>query len=408
MPDDRTDDEIFNDVPPLEEKEEETKEDEKKEDEETTEETQEEETTEDEVEEKETKEEEKEEKGEEKDEDEDKPVYGVLSYAQLKKYDPELLKKFPTLRRAIQSDAAIFSNFGSIEEFEEFAGRQENYQAFEKSIVDGDPSLILKALKAHNIEAFDKFTSNIIPVINELSQETFRDKIADPVISNFLATAIREGQRTKNENLILAARHLARATYGTSDGSIPEVTPLKREVKIDPEKVELQRKLQERENQDLGRFQDETWTSAKKTFENELIRIVDPKGELTPFTRSAIIREVEDKVGLELAQDQLYNNQMNQLWRAAIRNNFRPEVKTRVIQAFLARARPSARKIASEIIKEALPTSSRVKVDPSTRKAQIGGNAPKTQKVSNISPKQINYNETSDEDILNDRVVLRK
>lgn len=402
MPDDRTDEEIFNDVPPLEEKEEEKVEE--KETEETTEETQEEETTEDEVED-EVKEEDKE---EEKEEDDDKPVYGVLSYASLKKYDPELLKKFPTLRRAIQSDAAIFSNFGSIEEFEEFAGRQENYQAFEKSIVDGDPALILKALKAHNTEAFDKFASNIIPVINELSQETFRDKIADPVISNFLATAIREGQRTKNENLILAAKHLARATYGTSDGSIPQVIPLKREVKIDPEKVELQERLQRVENEKLTNFQSDTWTSAKKTFENELIRIVDPKGELTQFTRSAIIREVEDKVGLELAQDQLYNNQMNQLWRAAIRNNFRPEVKTRVIQAFLARARPSARKIASEIIKEALPTSSRVKVDSSTRKAQIGGSAPKTQKVSNIDPKKINYNETSDEDILNDRVVLRK
>jgi len=404
MTETRTDDEILNDLP---KEEEEIKED-TTEQLETKKEVKEDEEVDEEVD--ETKEEDKEDKEdkEEDKEDEDKQIYGVLSYKALNNYDPLLLKKFPTLRRAIQADAAVFSNFGSIEEMEEFAGRQENYAVFENSIISGEPELILKTLKQVNPEAFSRFVENFTPTINELSPDVFREKIAHPVISNFLKSAIDEGTKSGNENLILAAKHLARATYGTKDGSIPEVVSLKRDKKVDPEKVALEQKLKAHEDGKLNDFQDTVWVKAKEIFEAEIRKIINPRNELVPLIERAVMKEIEDEIGLELAQDQVYNSQINQLWRAAVRNNFRPEIKARVIQAFLARARPSLRKIASEKLKEAIPTSSRVKNDPSTRTNKIDGVPSKVNKVSSIPSSRVDYGNTTDEDIFSDRVALRK
>lgn len=364
-------------------------------------------------EEEEKEEEEEEEKEEEEPEKEEEPErdLGTVSLKTLQEEYPGIFKKYPQLRRNLVAGHAVFSLYSSVEEMEKVAADTETYQMFDRSISEGDPTLVLSSLKRYDEKALGKFVENFGPTVNEMSPELFKKHIAHPIIANFLQECILEGQKLGNKDIHYGARHLAKMLYGTRDGSVPEVPKLIRKRELDPEKVQLEREKMEFANAKLTDFQNGVWARAKDMFLPEIQRAIDPKNELNDFVRNALVDRVAQDIGLELAQDRLYSENINNHWRAAQRNGFRPETRARVISAFLARARQALRRIAPARLEEAIgrtPQSKKKKVESITRKAQLQGSAPGGKRGGRVDSSKIDWTKTTSEDVLNDRITYLK
>ena len=74
----------------------------------------------------------------------------------------------------------------------------------------------------------------------------------------------------------------------------------------------------------------------------------DDKG-MTDFVKDAITDKIIDKVGSTIAKDQFFQRQLASLWKKAQREGFNSEAKSRIISAYLARAKKIVPSVRSEV-----------------------------------------------------------
>lgn len=350
---------------------------------------------------------EEEERSEEREEEEEEPSESrptELSYKAIKAKYPQLFKEFPQLRAAMFLAPKFQEHFPDPESAKVAADKAAEYDELEANIVGkGDPASFLQTLSENNPKALTRMVENFPEALRKVSADDYL-KLATPILEEALHLAARHGHKIggkQGNNLLLSARHLANYLFANG-GEIP--VPRSAQPK-EPSEAEKQleterRQYQEREN---GRAMKEIYEAISP----ELNRILGKKLDgLSDFERKAIIKEARSAVDQALAGDKSFQNQMAALWKRAAESGYSDESKSRIRKAWLERARIVAPSVRNRLRQEALDArqpNRGASQDNDQKKRTFptkGGGSGQSRSGVLDNPKKIDWNKTSDLDIL--------
>lgn len=349
-------------------------------------------------------------KDDEKDDDEEKPdrrVSGELpKYSEIKAKYPTIFKEFPQLRSALFLAPKFQEVFADPETAQQAAIRVEEYDQLESSIVDkGDPTLLLGTLAENNPRALKRLIENFGESLKKVSSEDYT-RLSEPIIEELLFHAARQGTRTGDKNLQLAARHIANFVFANG-GEIPDIT--KRAAKSEPSDAEKQLEIER--SQHATERRNQAYVDLSKEAGPEINKIITAKLDgLSSFERKQIIKETREEVDRVLLADKSFQNLITSLWKRAASSGYSDESKSRIKRAWLDRARTVAPSVRNRLRQEALdarnPNRGRRKEgeepkDQKKRTFNSGGGQNHGESRSRVlDPKKIDWNKTSDMDIL--------
>lgn len=326
----------------------------------------------------------------------------IPHYQQIKGKYPTLFKEFPGLKTAFFFGQEMQATFGTVDQAKRSVAALEAYQDLDQKIFSGSSEEILTEL--HKQNSADRFVEDFLPTLLKVNRESYI-KATEPVIINVLNRVFAEGQQRGDKNIINAAKILSREIFGSTE--IPKVT--KREEKPDPEKENLRRSLQEREQRDADKFRQDVINTGN----NAIKRAIEVRlpADLSAYHKGVITRLAFEELSDLLARDQAYVNAQRPLWQGALRSKFEGDWKARIVGAALARAKQSLNSVVNKHITQftgKAPAKANGK-DTQVQRQREGksGSAGPTGNPTNYRAKDINTAKTSALDILNDKVTLK-
>ena len=333
---------------------------------------------------------------------EDEPLHERPTFAQIKAKYPDILKDFPSLRSIYYREQQFSDLFPTPADAKEAAENNEAFSAIRSDVFDGDGTKFLEALKES--DQLDSFAGKVLNSLYKVSPEAQWKALA-PVFQN----AIRAFYKSSNdENDQNAALRLAKYLFGD-----PEVASGKTNaVKDEPKKEDKEEKSWKTER--YNSFRIDTLSGIHDTMKSEILSGMKEE-HLSNFVKDAIATKVIDQIREQLQADQSHMNYMGKLWDKANSNGYTTADKTSITNAFLARAKAIVPGIRRKLIAEALGTSVKINKDK-TEIVERGvnrrepGNSGKTPMNGNkvYSPKDIDFSKTSEMDILNGNVTLKR
>jgi hypothetical protein len=352
-------------------------------------------------------EEESEKETEEKTEDEDestkKLAGGRLTYKQITEKFPDLFKTFPALKHAFFHEQELSTLFPTVDDAKEAAGKAENFSILEADVAQGNPVTLLAAIGQMGEKSLEQFAGNLLPALHHVNREVFY-QVTQPLIENVLRTAYNEGKSTGNRNLELAAQHLNRFMFGKSEIDSAET---KTERKPDPERARFEQERAEFVGAKQREFEQGVHTTVRSSLTKSIETGLDTASELNEFVKSKLVESIIDEVGNRLEADPQHLSTMRSLWKRAATTGMTPEIKAKIANTYLARAKelmPSIRaSLKAKAMGKKLTTNS--KKEP-TRIG--GGQETKGADISKIDPKSIDWRKTSDTDFLAGKITFKK
>jgi hypothetical protein len=328
---------------------------------------------------------------------------------------PDLFKTFPSLKDMYFREAEYSRIFPTIDDAKEAGENSEAFTNIKSDIFTGDGSKFLTAVKEVDEKGLERFGGGVLNTLFKVHPTAFW-RAANPFIESVSQSMFTKGVKEKDESMQNAARYLS--DYFLGDVAFAEGK--KTTVVKEPEGQSEVAKEREA-------FDNEKGTAFRSTVENDIkidifktIEGKDPKtGKsklegFSPFIRATIIDRILNDIGTQLTADKDHIKFMDSLWNKSKMNGRTEADKARIISAYLARAKSLIPSLRSKYISEANGDRSRVSAE---RKAKLdviegrkdGGTSGKgsESRTQNYNPKTINYNKTSDTDILNDNITYK-
>lgn len=331
----------------------------------------------------------------------EKLAQGRLTFKEITAKFPTLFKEFPQLRHTFFREQEYSNVFPTVEDAKEANQKAQNYSYLEQDILAGNPGNLLVSVAQSDPAAFAKVVNNFLPTVYSLSKDTFYE-VTQPILVNALQAAYKDGTETGNKNLATAAQYINRFLFGTAD--IDQTRPIvnRQAPPPDPERQQFE--------QEKGRFIQgrtrEFEADVHKSAEAEIRKLsaagLDPENQLNEFTRNSIIDKVVAQVGAVLLKDTKHLAMMNSLWKRAFQSGLTPEYKTRILQAFLSRAKEVLPTIRTKVRSEAIGTA---KAKAPIKRVTGAGTSSKP--LGQVNPRKVDWNKTSDLDILNGNIKMR-
>jgi hypothetical protein len=147
---------------------------------------------------------------------------------------------------------------------------------------------------------------------------------------------------------------------------------------------------------------------------------IDPKKSLGETTRTALVQKLLNDIDKEIAADQAHITRVERLWSNAKRSSYANGHLSRIIDAYLERAKTvlpkHARKVKEEHgIAEEKDEKDERRPEPQRQKEGRppvrpvpGGNAPHKRTLRETSPRDIDWRKSKDEDILAGKAYLKR
>lgn len=365
------------------------------------------------------REEEKEQEKEEKEEkEEEKPFpYDRPTMQQLRQEFPELFKKFPVLRDIYYREQEFSQIYPTIEDAKEAAEAASSFDALSSKALSGDTEGLLGAIKQADEGAFNKIAQNALATIYKMSPDAHWNATL-PLLQNLVRGFYVEGQRRKNENIINAAEYLSDFVFGDikiAKGEKNLIPP--EEPKITEERQKFEAEKAKFAVDRFQGFSNSISTNADQQLRSfvDIKSKVDPDGIFSDFIKETIVGKVLQEVDKQLVADKAHMKYMNSLWNKARDAGYSDEWKSRIISAYLARAKSLVPAIRAKFVSEARGSSARaterdneVREKVAARKAPSGGRTSSERRNGPIDAKEINWDKTSDLDLLEDRITYKK
>jgi hypothetical protein len=367
---------------------------------------------------KELDEEEDEDEDKDKDKDDDKKVVqGRPTPKQLK--EAGVFKQFPAMKAIYFNEQAYAKVFDSPQVAEEAATKAAFYDDIEQSVLSADPAVLLKNIKDGAPEAYEKYVDNFLGSLKKLDQDSYL-KVITPVIEDLLYHATQYGTKRNNANLVKSAKHIADYVF-QNGGEIPDIKG--RDAKH-PAEIELEKEREKNRQTSLNN----TKSDINGRIDKSLVGFVTeglPNG-LSKLEKDAILDKSINEVMDVLSKDRRFSMNLRGLWRRAEIAGYSEQSKEAIYKAHVARAKTALREIRDRMVQEALQgrRGGRSRREEGDKEQSDKNERPKkrqfdtTGRAGNgagrrgavLDPKQIDYKNTSDADILSDdpkRVKLR-
>lgn len=342
----------------------------------------------------------KEDEEEEEEEEKEPPkiAFDRPTFKEIKAKYPELFKDFPSLRDAFFREAEFTRIFPTIEDAKEAFEDNEAFVSLRESVFEGDSSALMEAIEKSDANAFEKFTRSFLPSLYKRNSEIYTT-VVTPLFENLVRQAYQNGARINNDDLKNAALHISQFLFGDSEVATGKTRASK-------DLPEEDKKTKAESAAAMERKFQEAYTDVSSTIEKNMVSLIrkdfDPEEVFTAFQRRLLIKEVLTKIGNQLQKDSGHMSVMNARWKRASLNGFTADDKSKIITAYLARAKsliPAIResvRSAALVVKEKSGQSKLQRTQP-PRKEAVSGRSPSNSKGS---PEKVDYRKMSDIDIL--------
>lgn len=241
---------------------------------------------------------------------------------------PNIDKEFPDIKHVFYREQEFTKVCGTVEDAKEMSEKAKDRDYFATVIANGQTDVFVKAL---NDDELGKFAKTFLPALYKRDHPLFI-AATRPLLVNIFQRAYKSASDDNMRNSVL---NLCGYVFGKRE------LPVEQEEKIDP-KLEAERKRLDQERQQIANEKYEGFHGGVKDFiDNKLISEVLGKldQKLSDAHKSAIASSVLDDIEEELNSDQLHMSTMSSLWRRAGNDNFKNEWRSKIITAYLGRAR---------------------------------------------------------------------
>lgn len=316
----------------------------------------------------------------------------------VKKLAPELFKKIPGLREALERDKAFGEVFSTVEEAKDASKNSGFLSAMYNDIASGDVERtgnFLKAVKNTSSEAFEDFSHTILDSIGKLDPQLYGEVMLKPMKRAIMAM-YNDALKSGNRNLAAVAIHAHNYWFDTQDIKAPleerkKATKTKEQEAWEKEKQEYEgTKAQEFR----GGITEVVNHSMKLSITKELDGI-----KLDDYQKRNIIRDIFAGVDEVLGTDKRYLGGIQSLFDQAKSSKYSPDWKSRIVKAYLQRARQALPAVRNKVLKEAgIKVKDSQKSEPRRLvPAGLGGNKGEDK----IDFSRVDRSRTTDMDILN-------
>jgi hypothetical protein len=317
----------------------------------------------------------------------------------IKKISPNLFKKVPGLREALERDKQFGEVFSNPEEAKQAARNSFFLEAMYKDISSGDVEKtgnFLKALKNTDESKFEDFSHTILESIGKLNPQLYGEVMLKPM-KKALMSMYSDALRTGNKNLAAVAIHAHNYWFDTQDIKAPledrkpKPTKSKEQEQWEQEKTEFE---QTKAQEFRGGITEVVNHSMKLSITKELDGI-----KLDEYKKRNIIRDIFLGVDEVLGSDKRYLGGINSLFDQAKSSKYTPDWKSRIVKAYLQRARQALPAIRNKVLREAGIKFNGSQKSESRRMvpAGLGGN----KSEAGIDFSRVDRSKTTDMDILN-------
>lgn len=334
------------------------------------------------------------------------------TYTDLKEYDAELFKNFPGLKDVIFREKAYTDLFTNIDDAKSALENSQALESARESIFTGDGVAFLNSIKETDEKALIRFSQRILPALNKVSLDAHwaaANPILESMVRGFHSSA--KDDKTKEAAKLFADFMFGDQAQDILDGKKTFI-PTIEEQKKDPEREQFERERYSAFDSDVRNVAFNGLSLMIDSKDKNGKSRVDPDDVFSPWLKKTLIEKISLEVQSQMQSDKDHIRYMNGLWDKAKKNGYKSEWKTSITTAFLARARQLVPTVRSQIISEALGRSKKAadktrEVVNRTRRPEAGGGG-SSSKGSGFNPnKKIDYNKTSDDDLINDNITYR-
>lgn len=267
----------------------------------------------------------------------------------------ELKEKFPGIeknedfRQMYFREKAFSDIYPTVAEAKVAADKANTLDYFDESLREGDPTVLLQALASSSPETVAGMAEKFLPSLHNLSPKLFARATKD-LIADIVNDIYDHGERNNDNNLKQSIANICKYLYG--DFRLP-VRPGR--IENDPEIIKERERLRsERDNIFIGR-RDEFVSKVDKSIDRQLEQILSEGIETdNDFIKRSIVRDTIDEMKSVIKTDEYFKANFKRLLSQAARAGFTPEWRTRIISAYLGRAKGLALTARSRIKAEAL------------------------------------------------------
>lgn len=346
-------------------------------------------------------------------ETEEEPIEALpeATFKSVKEKYPNFFKEFPDVAKSFGKVRQYEEAFPTPDDAKEARGALENFQEIANDLQNGNPVKLLTSLAESNPDAVVEFSRNILPVLSKMDSELFFEATL-PVLSHFLKNAKAAARNASDEkygrNLEMAVQYISHWAFKKTE--VPDFGK-RPESRTDPERQRLEQEklqyLQERFQEANEDVQGELKQQLTKIVSSNLkaVQALRTQGQyVTTKIQNDIIREV-DRV---IAQDESFINSQKSLWKRAERSNFRDKaILSRIKSAYLERSKPLIPKVAKQILLKANVIKAKKPVVKKDMSPSGRVNRHSNTNARNINPRDVDFRNTSDLDILNGNVKTK-
>jgi hypothetical protein len=254
----------------------------------------------------------------------------------LAKY-PTLFKDFPYLEKAYFRDAAFTELFTTPAEAKEAVEAKDTLNNFEKDVMNGNITTILRSVKQTDGEAFNKIADNYMSALHEADQQAYYHVISN-ISKNTILAMIKESRTNKNEALESAAQILNQFLFGSSEWKPPSNLS-KDKPQDDGREKEISQREQEFNRKQFESARGNLNTRVNTTISNTIKSHLDPRGTMTDFVKNAAMREVSENLTRLIGKDSRFTTLNDKLWEASFKEGFSPDSQERILRAYLSKAK---------------------------------------------------------------------
>jgi len=268
----------------------------------------------------------------------------------VKKIAPELFKKVPGLREALERDKQFGEVFSTPEEAKVAARNSGFLAAMYNDIASGDVEKtgnFLKAIENTNKEAFEDFSHTILESIGKLNPQLYGEVMLKPMKKALMAM-YHDALKTGNKNLAAVAIHAHNYWFDTQD------------IKAPLEERKATKKTKEQE--DWEKEKEEFETTKSQEFKGAITEVVNHSMKLSitkeldgikldDYQKRNIIRDIFTGVDEVLGSDKRYLGGIQSLFDQARGSKYSPDWKSRIVKAYLQRARQALPGVRNKVLR---------------------------------------------------------
>lgn len=328
-------------------------------------------------------------------------------YQQIKKTSPELFKKIPELKKVIFREQAFTELFPTIDDAKVASESLEIYNQLQTDIISGDSEKLLSALDKIDREgdvkgkSLQEFAANFIPTLEKVSKDLYLG-ILYPEFKKMLRAATKSGNKTLSQS----AENINWFIFG-EDGGTEKDAGLKAKVK-DEREESFSKRERELENRLFNGFMQDT-AGVTKGRTLRFISSAFKDSGLSEWQQKKLTDDIFARLDISLSRDVRHMGQINQLYKEARRAGFTSEYKDRIVNTYLSRAKLLIPKIRQAVLSEAKVQAKINSQEPKKKATRITGTgASKPVGREKVDPKKVDWEKTSERDLLDGKFTERK